>query len=126
MTDPIADLLTRIRNAQRAGHGVVCFPFSRLKLEVVKILAREGYLQGISREKDSIEVGLRYGGRREPVLTNLRRISRPGRRIYKGCEDMKPVRNGLGVALISTSQGIMTDSEARAKKVGGEVLCEVW
>ena len=130
ITDPIADLLTRIRNAQRAGHEQVEIPHSRLKLEIVKILAAEKYVRGyqvIADEKQGIlRVYLKYGTRREPVISNLQRISKPGLRVYAPASKIPRVLNGMGVAILSTSQGLLPDRECRRQRVGGEVLCYVW
>lgn len=130
ITDPIADLLTRIRNAQRAGHEQVEIPHSRLKLEIVKILAAEKYVRGyqvIADEKQGIlRVYLKYGTRREPVISNLQRISKPGLRVYAPASKIPRVLNGMGVAILSTSHGLLPDRECRRQRVGGEVLCYVW
>lgn len=131
MTDPLSDMLARIRNAQKAGHDEVRIPHSRLKLAVARILKREGYLGDVregSEEKGArwIEVRLRYVGKREPLIRKLNQISRTGRRVYERHSKIAVVRSGLGMAVISTSKGIMTDREAREKKVGGEVLCTIW
>src|SRR5947209_7956935 len=112
-TDPIADLLTRIRNANRANHDSLEISSSRLKVEVVKILHREGFLKGFEVVKavpqDKIKINLKYGAKREKVITNLKRISKPGLRVYVGKEDIPRVLRGLGIAILSTSQGVMTD-----------------
>jgi small subunit ribosomal protein S8 len=130
ITDPIADLLTRIRNAQRANHDQVEIPASKLKLEVVRILAEERFIKGYQQVADdkqgTIRVQLKYGTRREPVITNLKRVSKPGLRVYKSADEVKRVLGGMGIAIISTSKGVLTDSQARRQHVGGEVLCEVW
>lgn len=128
MQDPIADLLTRIRNAQMAGHEKVRVPDSKAKQSILKVLESEGYIDGFNSTdevKASIEVTLKYH-QGSPVIEELRRISRPGLRIYKECEDLPEVRGGLGVAIISTNKGVMTDKRARAAGVGGEVLCTVF
>src|SRR5580700_5568976 len=129
-TDPIADLLTRIRNANRANHDSLEISSSRLKVEVVKILQREGFIKGFEVIKqtpqDKIKVVLKYGAKREKVITNLKRISKPGLRVYCSKEDIPRVLRGLGIAILSTSQGLMTDREARKRGVGGEVLCFVF
>jgi small subunit ribosomal protein S8 len=129
-TDPVADLLTRIRNASRANHDVVDISGSRLKLEIVKILHREGFVKGFEivrdPKQDHIKVHLRYGPRRERVITNLKRISKPGLRVYAGKDKLPRVLRGLGIAVLTTSQGVMTDKDARRKGIGGEVLCYVW
>lgn len=129
-TDPIADLLTRIRNANRAYHESTEVASSKMKLEIVKILHREGFIKGfdITRDpkQDRIKIYLRYGPQRERVITDLKRVSKPGLRIYVGKEKLPRVLRGLGIAILSTSQGVMTDKEARARGIGGEVLCYVW
>jgi small subunit ribosomal protein S8 len=128
MTDPIADMLTRIRNAQMVGQVDVGMPHSKLKLSIAQVLKDEGYIEdfavrdeGIKRE---LRIGLKYYAGR-PVIERLERISKPGLRVYKGRNDIPRVMNGLGVAILSTSQGVMTDRKARATGVGGEVLCIV-
>jgi len=129
-TDPIADLLTRIRNANRANHDSLEISASGLKIEVVKILQREGFIKSFDVIKqvpqDKIKIVLKYGTKREKVLTNLKRISKPGLRVYCGKEEIPRVLRGLGIAILSTSRGVMTDREARKRGVGGEVLCYVW
>jgi len=129
-TDPIADLLTRIRNALTARHETVKIPFSRIKKSIADILAEEGYVRNVELIKDdghnNILITLKYGYKNERVLTDLRRISKPGLRIYCGVADLPKVLNGLGVAIISTSKGVMTDKTARAAGVGGEVLAYVY
>ncbi len=128
MTDPIADMLTRIRNAQMREETVVAMPASRVKLAIAKVLKDEGYIDGfkVSGEsvKPTLEIGLKYYAGR-PVIEKIERVSRPGLRIYKGKDDIPRVMNGLGIAIVSTSQGVMTDRKARASGVGGEVLCIV-
>lgn len=130
ITDPVADLLTRIRNASRAGHEMVEIPGSRLKLEIVKILAQEKYVRGyqfISDDKQGIlRVFLKYSSRREPVLQQLERVSKPGRRVYASSESLPRPQNGLGIAILSTSRGLLPDRECRRQHIGGEVLCYVW
>jgi len=129
-TDPIADMLTRIRNANQALHPQVSMPSSKLKEEVAKILSSEGYLDGYkvedARVGKELTVTLRYTNNRDRVLQGLRRISTPGHRVYKGAGDLERVRGGIGVSIVSTSDGLLTDREARRRNVGGEVLCEVW
>ena len=129
-TDPIADMLTRIRNANTALHPQVSMPSSKLKEEVAKILASEGFLDSYKVEDAKVgkklTVTLRYSNDRDRVLNGIRRISSPGRRVYKGATDLERVRGGIGVSIVSTSDGLLTDREARRRKVGGEVLCEVW
>lgn len=131
VTDPIADLLTRIRNALIAKHETVSVPHSRMKKAIVDILVEEGYIKSaevIENEKKqkNILVTLKYGHNNERVLNNLRRISKPGLRVYCKHEDLPKVLGGLGIAIISTSKGVLTDKQARAQKVGGEVLAYVW
>lgn len=129
ITDPIADMLTRIRNAIIARHDTVVVPASRMKLEILKILKAEGFVADYQVEKAvpaAIRIQLRYGERKQGIITGLRRISRPGLRIYARRAEVPRVRGGLGVAILSTSQGVMTDREARKVGVGGEVLCYVW
>ena len=129
-TDPVADLLTRIRNANRANHDSLEIAGSKLKLEIVKILQREGFLKSFEVVKDpkqdKIKITLRYGAKREKALTNLKRISKPGLRVYANRDNLPRVLRGLGIAVLTTSQGVMTDKEARRKGIGGEVLCYVW
>ncbi|MEG0769371.1 MAG: 30S ribosomal protein S8 [Ruthenibacterium sp.] len=129
-TDPIADLLTRIRNASTAKHPSVDIPGSNLKKAIANILLEEGYVKGIQSIEDdkqgTIRVALKYTETGAPVIGGLRRVSKPGLRIYSNCEDMPKVLRGLGIAIISTSKGVMTDKEARKQNVGGEVLAFVW
>lgn len=129
-TDPIADMLTRIRNAMAIGNANVDVPHSKFKKSLAEILAREGYLGSVEEtEKDGhpvLRIGIKYGPRRTPLITSLKRVSRPGRRAYAKAKGVPVVRGGLGLAVISTSQGLMIDREARRKNVGGEVVCEVW
>jgi small subunit ribosomal protein S8 len=129
MTDPIADLLARIRNAHTAKHDRLDVPMSKLKQEVCKLLQREGYIESIEiieqQPRDDLRIFLKYSDG-EPVIQHLARISKPGRRVYMRSDDLKPVLNGLGIGIVSTSLGLLTDSEARQRRVGGEVLCEVW
>jgi small subunit ribosomal protein S8 len=129
-TDPIADMLTRIRNANQALHPYVSMPSSKVKEEIAKVLSSEGYLDGYKVEDAKVgkelTITLRYQNDRDRVLQGLRRVSTPGRRVYKGAADLERVRGGLGVSIVSTSDGLLTDREARRRKVGGEVLCEVW
>lgn len=130
MTDPIADFLTRIRNGIRASKGSVDCPNSKLKQRIAEILKQEGYLDAVSRQEDDrqgvLTVTLRYNDRKNSAISGLRRVSRPGQRRYVPAKDVSTVRNGLGIAIISTSRGVMTDRQARQLGVGGEVLCEVW
>jgi len=127
MTDPIADMLTRIRNAQMVEQTVVAMPMSKVKLAIAKVLQDEGYIEGFKvseEEKPVLEIALKYYAGR-PVIEKIERVSKPGLRIYKGKDDIPRVMNGLGIAIVSTSRGVMTDRKARATGVGGEVLCIV-
>ncbi len=128
MTDPIADMLTRIRNAQTAGKTNVLVPSSKLKLAIAQVLKDEGYVDAFAlREgegRPQIDIGLKYYAG-QPVIEKIERVSRPGLRIYKGVQDIPKIQNGLGVAIVSTSKGVMTDRKARATGIGGEVLCIV-
>ena len=130
ITDPIADLLTRIRNANSAKHESVDVPASKTKKAIVEILNNEGYIKGYQVIEDGkqgvIRITLKYGANNEKVLSGLKRISKPGLRIYAGVDDMPKVLKGLGIAIVSTSKGIMTDKQARAQHIGGEVLAFVW
>ena len=130
ITDPIADMLTRIRNANSAKHETVDIPASNMKKAIAQILLDEGYIASykvIEDEKQGvIRVTLKYGENKAQVITGLRRVSKPGLRIYSNAEDMPKVMKGLGIAIVSTSKGIMTDREARKQNVGGEVLAFVW
>jgi len=129
-TDPIADLLTRIRNASAAGHDTVDIPASKMKKAITQILQDEGYIRTYQLIDDGtqgiIRVTLKYGPAREKVITGLRRVSKPGLRVYAGAEELPRVLRGLGIAIISTSKGVMTDKAARRGNVGGEVLAFVW
>ncbi len=128
MSDPISDMLTRIRNAQMAEKVTVKMPSSKLKVAIAKVLQDEGYVEGFNVSsndgKPLLEIGLKYYAGR-PVIEKIQRVSRPGLRMYKGCEDIPKVMNGLGIAIVSTSKGLMTDHKARANGIGGEVLCIV-
>ncbi len=128
MSDPIADMLTRIRNAQMAEKVTVEMPSSKIKVALAKVLQDEGYVEGFKvvsdKGKSTLEIGLKYYADR-PVIEKIQRVSRPGLRVYKGSEDIPKVMNGLGVAIVSTSKGLMTDRKARANGIGGEVLCIV-
>lgn len=130
MTDPIADLLTRIRNAQKAKHTSVQIPRSKVKLALVKLLKDEGFIEGYVELEDKkqgrIKVFLKYNADDEGVIRGLERVSRPGRRLYVGRDEIPRVRNGLGVAVLTTSKGLLTDRQARQAGVGGEVICHVW
>ena len=130
ITDPIADMLTRIRNANSAKHETVSVPASNMKKAIAQILLDEGYIKGFKVIEDGkqgvIEIALKYGPNKSQVLLGLRRVSKPGLRIYTDCENMPKVMKGLGSAILSTSKGIMTDKDARKANVGGEVLAFIW
>ncbi|KXB69706.1 MULTISPECIES: 30S ribosomal protein S8 [Peptoniphilus] len=130
MTDPIADMLSRIRNANNARHKSVDVPCSKIKKEIAKILLDEGYIKGYDVVEDDkqgmIKIDLKYSQDGERVISGLKRISKPGLRVYVKCDDVPKVLGGLGIAIISTSKGIITDKLARQEKVGGEVICYVW
>jgi small subunit ribosomal protein S8 len=130
MTDPIADMLTRIRNANMVRHEKLEVPASKIKKEIAEILKREGFVRDVEFIEDNkqgiIRIFLKYGGNNERVITGLKRISKPGLRVYAKTGEVPRVLNGLGIAIVSTSQGVVTDKEARAKQVGGEVLAYVW
>jgi small subunit ribosomal protein S8 len=130
MTDPIADMLTRIRNANLAYKDEVEVPASRLKEEIARVLAREGYVKGYRLEgeepKRRIVIEMKYGPDRERTITGVQRVSRPGRRVYADRGRLPRVLGGLGIAILSTSNGLMTDRQAARRRVGGEVLCQVW
>jgi small subunit ribosomal protein S8 len=130
MTDPVGDMLTRIRNAARVGHAETQCPSSKLKVSVAKVLADEGFIGSYRTEqvddKAVLVLGLRYDDAGKTLIDGLRRVSKPGRRIYVGADEVPRVRSGLGMSVISTSKGVMCDRDARTQKVGGEVLCEVW
>ena len=129
ITDPIADMLTRIRNAVQAKHETVEVPASKIKVELARILKQEGYIENYSVDGDlqkMIHITLKYGKHGEKVISGIKRISKPGLRVYADVESIPRVLNGLGIAVLSTSKGIMTDKEARQQKVGGEVIAYVW
>lgn len=130
VTDPIADMLTRIRNATQARHRYVLVPASKLKISVARILKEEGYIGGFEVSRDrpqpTMRIWLRYTDDREPVLSGLRRVSKPGRRVYVGKGEIPWVLSGMGLAILSTPRGVMTGREARKLGIGGEVLCHVW
>ena len=130
MSDPIADMLTRIRNANTAKHDTVDIPSSKMKLAIANILLDEGYIRKYEMVDNGnfqdIRITLKYGPNKSQVITGLRRVSKPGLRIYTNCEDMPKVMKGLGIAILSTSKGIMTDRDARKANVGGEILAFVW
>lgn len=130
LTDPIADMLTRVRNASGAHHDAVDMPMSQLKRNIAQILKEQGFIRDFERVKDAkyptLRLHLRYTGKRDPVISGIRRVSRPGQRIYRGADAMPRVVGGLGIAIVSTPRGLMTERQARRNNVGGEVLCYVW
>jgi small subunit ribosomal protein S8 len=132
MTDPIADMLTRIRNANVAFHDEVLMPASKVKVALATILVREGYIEGYAVEDDPVRPGdklrivMKYTSDRERTISGLRRVSKPGLRVYTKATDVPRVLGGMGIAILSTNQGLMTDREARRRRVGGEILCHVW
>jgi len=130
MTDPIADMLARIRNAFLVRHKTVEIPASKMKLAIAKILKEEGYIEDYrflqEGPQGKIEIVLKYDENKRPVIAGMRKVSKPGRRVYVKKEELPKVLGGYGIAIISTSQGIMTDQEARKRGIGGEVICEVW
>jgi len=130
MTDPIADMLTRIRNAGHARFDKVDIPASRMKISLARIFKDEGFIKNYKVIKDNrqgiLRVYLKYGDQQQSLIQGLRRVSKPGRRVYAGSEDLPRVQGGLGVAVISTSKGVVSDRQARKMQVGGEVLCEIW
>jgi len=130
MTDPIADMLTRIRNALMAKHEQVEMPSSKIKLEIARILKAEGYIKNFKviqeGRKEYLRIFLKYDEEKRPAIAGLERVSKPGRRVYVGVEDIPSVRRGLGIAILSTSKGVLTDQQARKMRIGGEVICKVW
>ena len=130
MTDPIADMLTRIRNAMKVEHETLDVPFSKLKLGVVDVLKREGYIWNYEivegSPSNTIRIQLKYSMSGERVIKSIRKISKPGLRKYAGPKDLRPVLNGLGIYILSTNKGVVSDREAREQNVGGEILCEIW
>ena len=130
LSDPIADMLTRIRNAVKAKFNSVDIPGSKLKIEIAKILKDEGYIRNFKFLKDGkqgiLRVYLKYGNAQAGVVYGLKRISKPSRRLYVKSKDIKPVLNGMGISILSTSKGVMTDKKARKENVGGEILCNIW
>ncbi len=135
MLDPISEMLTRIRNAARAGHATVSMPSSKMKVAIARVLAKEGFVgdvlvSDVQNGKRTLTIGLTYRQvdrtRRESAIRAINRVSREGQRVYVGAKDIHPVKNGFGINIISTSQGVMTGKEARKKRLGGEVICEVW
>ena len=130
MTDPLADMLTRIRNGQQRRKDSITSPASKLRTNVLEVLQREGFIRGYSQYEvgsgiNELSIELKYF-EGEPVIRKIKRVSRPGRRVYSGVKDLKKVRNGLGISILSTPQGVLSDAEARANHVGGESLCEVF
>ena len=130
LTDPIADMLTRIRNANRARHERTEMPTSRLKVEIARILKEEGYISDFRVQKgesfDTLVIDLKFGRNRERIITDLKRVSKPGRRVYAGRDRLPKVLGGMGTAILSTSQGLVTGKTAAERGVGGEVICHVW
>lgn len=131
VSDPIGDMITRIRNAQMAKHSYLVMPSSRIKKAIAELLVHEGYVGKIEEintdsAQPQLRINLKYDDARKPVITNLKRVSKPGRRIYKGKDEIPWVLSGVGVAILSTSRGVVTDRQARRMGVGGEVLCYVW
>ena len=129
-TDQMADMLSRIRNANTALHPETSMPSSKIKEEIARILSEEGYIDGWKTDQADVGtqlvVRLRYGSDRKRVLQGIQRVSKPGHRVYKGASDIARVRGGIGVSILSTSEGVMTDRDARRRNVGGEILCKVW
>ena len=132
MTDPIADMLTRIRNAVRIERPVVEMPHSKVKRGFAEVLKREGYIwdwreeQADGNPSRQLLIDLKYGPNGERVIRHIKRVSKPGRRVYSGAKELRPILNGLGISIISTSRGVISDREARQKNLGGEILCELW
>ena len=132
MTDPIADMLTRIRNAARVRHPKVSVPWSRLKENITKVLIEEGYLKEYKKIKasegggDELVIQIRFDRENRPIISGMKRVSSPGRRVYVGSQDITPIRKGLGINILSTPKGILVDREAQRAKVGGELLCSIW
>jgi len=130
MQDPIGDMLTRIRNAQAVRHQIVDIPFSKMKLKIAEILKQEGFILDFKKQRKNsqkiIKIKLKYLENNVPAISGLKRVSKPSRRIYKKTKEIKKVKSGYGIAIISTSKGLMTDKEAKKRKLGGEVICEIW
>jgi small subunit ribosomal protein S8 len=130
VTDPIADMLTRIRNGQKAGHAEVQVPASKMKLEIAKIFKAEGFIKNFKLVQDNkqglLKVFLKQGEKKEIFIHDLSRVSKPGRRVYATVDEIPKVKGGMGICVLSTSKGIMTDKRARQEKVGGEVVCTIW
>lgn len=126
--DPIGDFLSQIKNAQAVKHETVKVPFSKIRYEIAKLLAKEDFIKKVKkkgRKKKNLLITLNYEDGK-PKIVNLRRVSKPGRRVYTSAKDLNPVRGGYGISIVSTSKGLMTDKEARSKNLGGEVICEIW
>ena len=130
MTDPIADFLTRIRNAHMAKHDRLDVPASRLKENLCRILKEEGFIRNYrvlpGEPASTLRILLRYSSEGEPAIRHMARVSKPGRRVYRGADGIRPIRSGLGLAILSTSRGLITDRQAREQRVGGELICEIW
>ncbi len=130
MTDPIADMLTRIRNSVRVEKQFVDLPYSNLKMNIAEVMKREGYIWDYqimeAQPVNIIRIQLKYGPNGERVIRHIKRVSKPGCRVYSSAEDLKPVLNGLGIYVVSTSKGLLSDREAKAQKYGGEIICEIW
>jgi small subunit ribosomal protein S8 len=130
VTDPISDMLTRIRNAVAVGHERVSMPASKVKVGIAQILVDEGFIDRFEQNEDGthsqLELVLRYGDKRRPAIEGIKRISKPGHRVYRGAGELPRVQGGIGIAVVSTSQGLLPDREARRRRLGGEILCEVW
>jgi len=130
MSDPIADMLTRIRNSGKAEFAKVDIPGSKVKLEIARVLKEQGFIKNYKFVKDDkqgvIRIYLKYAGEKKPAIYGLQRISKPGRRVYSKAKEIQPVLNGLGISIVSTSKGLMTDKQAKEMNLGGEVLCNIW
>lgn len=132
MTDPIADMLTRIRNAARAHHQKVSVPYSRVKENIAKVMVEEGYLKDFKKIKapegagEDLVIQIRFDRENRPIISGMKRVSSPGRRVYVGTREVTPIRKGLGINILSTPRGILVDREAQKAKVGGELLCSIW
>jgi small subunit ribosomal protein S8 len=130
MTDPIADMLTRIRNAQLAGHANLVLPRSNLKVQIARVLSTEGFIEGYIEDpkgpQGTLKVFLKYDGTSRSTIRGIRRVSKPSRRVYVAKDEIPRVRNGLGIAILTTPRGVLTDAQARQAGVGGEVICHVW
>lgn len=126
VNDPISDFLIRLQNASMVGHTTVTMPFSTIKNAIAKILEREGYLSSVSKRNNSLVVGLSYAATGRPSINGVKRISKPSRRMYMGVRDVRPIKRGHGLLVLSTPAGVVTGKEAREKRVGGEVLFEIW